>query len=205
MFNQPPTKRMNTLQNPSEFLLAILEGFLDGILVLTTQKHLLYCNNPAQRLCQRLLDKNATGAIPSEIWQVCEALLDSHQACPEKLVIMESEVKCEDVTLRVRVQWLAIEGLDPPCLLVRVQDQQQAIQTLAIAEAQNWNLTERERQVWMLRRSGLRRKQIANQLYISEDTVKKHLGNVKAKRQSHLDEAEWQQHHAHSTRTRHSA
>lgn len=189
---------MITSHSPSSLLLAILEGFLDGILVLTTEKQLLYINNPAHRWCQRLLDRHAMSAVPAEIWQVCEALFESYELQPEKCFVMESEIKHAEMTLRVRVQWLMLEGFEQPCVLVRLQDQCQSLQTLAIADAQTWHLTERESQVWVLRRSGLRRKQIAAKLYISEDTVKKHLGNIRTKRQSYLDEAEWQQDQARS-------
>lgn len=183
---------MNTSHGPSEFLLAILEGFLDGILVLTDRKQLLYINNTARRLCQRLLAKNASTSVPPAIWQMCESLMASQSASPEKLLVMESDVEHEEKRLRVRVQSLVLDGVDRPCLIVRLQDQQQAVQTMATAEAQKWQLTERESQVWLLRKAGLRRKQIAAELYISEDTVKKHLGNINAKRQSYLDEEEWQ-------------
>lgn len=184
---------MNTSQSPSEFLLAILEGFLDGILVLTDRKQLLYINNAAHRLCQRLLSKHPASSVPAPIWQVCESLLDNQKLYAEKQFVMESEVAYEEEKLRVRVQPLKLDGFDRPCLLVRLQDQHQAIQTLAIAEAQSWRLTERETQVWLLRRANLSRKQIASDLYISEDTVKKHLGNIHTKRQSYLDEEDWRQ------------
>lgn len=190
---QPPVKGMNTLQSPSKFLSAIVEGFLDGILVVTPQKQLLYINNPAYRICQRLEHHSTPHAVPVEIWQVCESLLTSHETHPEKMTEMETDLQCGELTLRIRVQWLMVEGMDQPCLLIRLQNQHESWQSMAIAEAQIWNLTERETQVWTLRRTGLRRKQIAAELYISEDTVKKHLGNVKAKRDSYLDEAAWQQ------------
>jgi DNA-binding CsgD family transcriptional regulator len=185
---------MNTSHGPSEFLLAILEGFLDGILVLTDRKQLLYINNTARRLCQRLLTKNAGTSVPPAIWQMCESLMANQHVYPEKLMVMESEVEHEEKRLRIRVQSLLLDGVDRPCLIVRLQDQQQVVQTMAIAEAQKWQLTERESQVWLLRRAGSRRKQIAAELYISEDTVKKHLGNINAKRQSYLDEEEWHTH-----------
>jgi DNA-binding CsgD family transcriptional regulator len=184
---------MNTLQSPSKFLLAILEGFLDGILVVTTQKQLLYINNPAYRICQRLQNHATTQAIPGEIWQVCESLLTTHETHPPKMTGMETDLQCGEITLRVRVQWLLVEGMDYPCILIRLQNQHESLQSMAIAEAQTWHLTTRETEVWTLRRTGLRRKQIAAELYISEDTVKKHLGNVKAKRDSYLDEAAWQE------------
>jgi DNA-binding CsgD family transcriptional regulator len=191
---------MNTSQAPSEFLLAILEGFLDGILVLTDEKKLLYINHTAHQLCQRLTTQNTVSPVPPEVWQICQALIERQARNSEKLVVMESEIGCTGMTLRVRVQWLSLTSLDRPCILIRLQDQQQTLQTLAIAEAQNWHLTEREAQVWTLRRSGRSRKQIASELFISEDTVKKHLGNIRPKRQSYLDEADWQLHHSHSAK-----
>lgn len=196
---------MTTTPIPSTFLLAILEGFLDGILVITDQKQLLYINHSAQHLCHRFNPDTTTTTIPQSIWQACEALIESQSLYPEKLVVMETEVDCGEIMLRVRVQWLTLAECDRPCLLVRLQDQQQATQTLAIAEAQNWHLTERETQVWLLRRAGLSRKQIASELYISEDTVKKHLGNVRAKRQCCLDEEVWQQQYSQSPKVLRSA
>jgi DNA-binding CsgD family transcriptional regulator len=125
---------------------------------------------------------------------MCESLMTNQHVYPEKIMVMESEVEHEEKRLRIRVQSLLLDGVDRPCLIVRLQDQQQVVQTMAVAEAQKWQLTERESQVWLLRRAGLRRKQIAAELYISEDTVKKHLGNINAKRQSYLDEEEWHTH-----------
>jgi DNA-binding CsgD family transcriptional regulator len=106
-------------------------------------------------------------------------------------VVVESEVECEDAKLRIRAQWLNLEAVETPCLLVRLQDENQAMQGLAIAEAQSWGLTERETQVWVRRRAGCSRKQIAEELYIALDTVKKHLKNIQTKRQIYLDEHEW--------------
>jgi DNA-binding CsgD family transcriptional regulator len=180
---------MNNLNRPLEFLQAVLESFVDGILVLTEQKEQKYANQMAVRLCQQL---NGTSAvIPKEVWQVCEALIGSRELYPDQSVVVESEVECEDAKLRIRAQWLNIEAIEPPCLLVRLQDENQVIQGLAIAEAQSWGLTERETDVWIRRRAGYSRKQIAEELYIALDTVKKHLKNIQTKRQTYLDEHEW--------------
>ena len=184
---------MKPLQRPPEFLQAVLEGFLDGILVLTDQKQLLYANQTAERLCHRSSQAlQSSLSLPREIWRACEALIDSRSLYPDRLLVIESEMEAKETALRVRVQWLSLQEFERPCLLVRLQDQQQAAQSLAIAEAQTWRLTDRETQVWGLRRSGSSRKQIAAELHISEDTVKKHLGNIHSKRQIHLDETEWQ-------------
>lgn len=180
---------MNTSNSPLEFLQAVLESFVDGILVLTEHKEQKYANQMAVQLCQQLTGKSY--AIPQEVWQVCEALIGSRELYPNQPVVVESEVECEVTKLRIRAQWLSFEAFQCPCLLVRLQDQNQASQGLAIAEAQSWGLTERETQVWIRRRAGYNRKQIAEELYIALDTVKKHLKNIQTKRQNYLDEHEW--------------
>jgi DNA-binding CsgD family transcriptional regulator len=54
-------------------------------------------------------------------------------------------------------------------------------------EAQYFGLTPRESEVWDLRNQGRSRREIADHLYISIDTVKKHLANIQIKRQTYLD------------------
>ncbi len=181
---------METLKSPQEFLQAILEGFVDGILVLTDQKEQLYANATATRLCHHL-SQQKQDPMPREIWQVCEALIDSREVYPNQPIVMETEAECAEMKLQIRAQWLQLAAMDRPCLLVRLQDQNQCTQGLALAEAQAWRLTNREAQVWRMRRAGYSRKQIANDLYIVPDTVKKHLKNIQVKRQSFLDEEEW--------------
>jgi DNA-binding CsgD family transcriptional regulator len=186
-----PQLLMETRKSPQEFLQAILEGFVDGILVLTEQQEALYANATARHFCHQLNPAGSRVWLPREVWQVCEALIDSRSLCPDRGFVIESEVNTDLLKLRIRAQWLQLDGLDQPGLLVRLQDQNQAMQSLAIAEAQTWNLTERETQVWLLRRSGYTRKQIAAELHIALDTVKKHLKNVQLKRLNYLSEDEW--------------
>jgi DNA-binding CsgD family transcriptional regulator len=180
---------MNTLNRPLEFLQAVLESFVDGILVLTEQKEQKYANQMALQLCQQLAGKSSV--VPQEVWKVCEALIGSRELYPDQAVVVESEVECQDAKLRIRAQWLNGEGVEPRCLLIRLQDENQTIQGLAIAEAQSWGLTQRETEVWVRRRAGCHRKQIAEELFIALDTVKKHLKNIQTKRQIYLDEHEW--------------
>jgi DNA-binding CsgD family transcriptional regulator len=182
---------MNTSTSSQGFLQAILESFVDGILVLTEQQDVYYANETAKQIGQRLTD-NLETVVPKEVWQVCEALIDSREIYPDHAFVLEQEVERSMLKLRIRVQWLKLEQAEQPYLLVRLQDENQSFRGLAIAEAQNWGLTNRETQVWMLRRLGWERKEIATELYITLDTVKKHLKNIQMKRQTYLNEMEWQ-------------
>lgn len=132
-------------------LQAVLESFVDGILVLTDQQELHYANTTAQQLCLQLTGK--VGILPDIIWQACTALIDSRDLYPNQPIVLESEVESDTIKLRIRVQWLQLDTLDRPCLLVRLHDQNQAAQGLAIAEAQTWKLSPRETEVWLRRRA----------------------------------------------------
>jgi DNA-binding NarL/FixJ family response regulator len=176
---------MSNSTSPHFLLQAVLESFVDGILVLTDQQELHYANTTAQELCFQLTGKSEV--LPDIIWQACQALIDSRDLYPNQPIVLESEVASATVNLRIRVQWLQLDTVASPCLLVRLQDQNQAAQGLAIAEAHTWKLSPRETEVWTRRRASNTRKQIAADLYIAEDTVKKHLKNIQIKRQLYVD------------------
>jgi DNA-binding CsgD family transcriptional regulator len=181
---------MFVLERFGNFLQAVLEGFVDGILVLSDNKEVIYANTTAQEICTRLQQDN-TDTLPIEISRMSQALIDSQQLYPLRPVTLESEVINENITLRLRAQWLNLETCEHPCLLIQLQDQKQSLHSLAIAEAQQWNLTPREAEVWLLRRTGCNRREIATALYIALDTVKKHLKNIQIKRQSIEQKQDW--------------
>ncbi len=68
-----------------------------------------------------------------------------------------------------------------------IEDRNRSDQALATLEMLRYGLTPREREVWMLRRSGRSYQEIADALYISVDTVKRHLKNINTKRQEGLE------------------
>ena len=186
-----PFMNTSTLDSPHLFLHAVLEGFIDGILVLTEQQKIIYANAKANTICAQL-PKVGKQALPKDIQRICHALIESRELYRDHPVILEFEVATPTAVFRIRAQWLVVEAIGQPCLLLRLQDENQSVQGLAIAEAQNWGLTPRETEVWLLRRAGHSRKAIAADLYIAIDTVKKHLKNVHLKRQLALDEEQWQ-------------
>jgi DNA-binding CsgD family transcriptional regulator len=183
---------MNYPEGTDAFLQAVLEGFVDGIVVLSDRQEVIYINTTAQSICAQLL-KGAKQTLPPEIQQAYEALVESRDLYGDRSVTIESEVVTSESRFRVRAQWLSLELVQRPCVLLRLQDQNQATQGLAMTEAQKWDLTPRETEVWLLRRSGQAYKQIAAALYIAPDTVKKHLKNIHLKRQAAQDEVDWQQ------------
>lgn len=176
---------------PESFLQAVLESFVDGVLVLTEAQEIIYANTTVQKICAELKPVQ-TDALPEELQRLCEALVESRELYPHQSIALESELITPTTTYRLQAQWLVLAAMEHPCILLRLQDQNQSVQGLAIAEAQRWGLTARETEVWLLRRAGCLRKEIATTLFIALDTVKKHLKNIESKRQAALDEDDWQ-------------
>lgn len=173
------SKHLNLLQ-------AIIEGFMDGVLILTDQGELIHANQRALRICQQFSSEQLQpNLVPLPIWRICESLLDSRELFPEQTMIIEVEIDTYNAeVLRVRVRWLQFDPSDAPNLLVTIENRSQSTNNTAFTEAQQYNLTPRESEVWSLRRANYSYKEIAAKLYITTNTVKKHLKNVYAKQQT---------------------
>ncbi|MDZ7958701.1 MAG: helix-turn-helix transcriptional regulator [Aulosira sp. DedQUE10] len=172
-----------------DLLQAMIESFIDGILIVTTGGKLVHANEYARSICRQLVPKEAaSNAIPEEIWRICESLIESRELFPNEKIIIEAEIEpTPTVKLRLRVRWLQLCVNKHNFLLVTLEDCHQYSQSIAIADAKKYNLTDRETEVWQLRRANLSYKEIANQLYITINTVKKHLKNIHAKQQERED------------------
>ncbi len=164
-------------------LQAILES-LDGILVLTAQGEWINANRFANQVCQQLQSGQRTNqTVPAEIWKICQSLIESRELFPDHELILCDEIITHDaLTLRIRVRWLHLETVDQPCLLVTLEDHQKSVHNMAIAEAHKYGLTPSETKVWLLYRGDCSYKKIAETLYITPNTVKKHMKSIHAKR-----------------------
>ena len=188
-------ERPNTQQRQLDeiFLQGVLEGFVDGVLVLTENGEVIHANNYARQLCHRLSKNNSQpNLVPLDIWRACLALIDSKKTYPERFVIMESMITdSQSTTLRIRTRWFQLEPSECPYILVTIEDQRQSTQSLASLEIHKYGLTRREADVWLLRRANYSYKQIAAQLFISLNTVKKHMRNIMAKQEMVLHTQEF--------------
>ncbi|NEO23464.1 MULTISPECIES: helix-turn-helix transcriptional regulator [unclassified Moorena] len=166
-------------------LQGVLEGFIDGVLILNTQGELLHSNEIARVLCEQLTpnSKHFT-VVPQEIWRVCQALKDSDEFYRDQSVIIDSEITTShSTTFRIRARWLNLRISEQPYILVTLEDQRQSIHSIALAEVHKYGLTAREAEVWLLRRVNYSYKEIAAELFVTLNTVKKHMKNIRAKQQ----------------------
>lgn len=184
--NSLERQNYQTSQSDGLFLQSVLESFFDGILVLTEQKQLIHANELARQICQQLTQgKPGQDLIPKEIWRVCQALIESRSLYEEQPVIIESEITTNKLkTVRIRTRWIKLSEIQQTCLLVILEDRHQSVQNLALAEVDKYGLTPREAEVWLLRRTNTPLKEIAAELTISINTVKKHLKHIYAKRET---------------------
>jgi DNA-binding CsgD family transcriptional regulator len=175
-------------------LQSILECLGDGILIVTDAGEVIHANRYAQQLCRRM--GTYSGSMPTlhqSIWRICQSLIKKRNFSSDYLekgtvshrtIILDEELRVNESLIRVRVRWLNLEEVACPCLLITLEDQYESARYRAIAEALKYGLTNRETEVWLLKRIGCTYKQIAAQLHIAEDTVKKHIKNIYARREA---------------------
>lgn len=176
---RPSTAKNSVLQSSNPVFQVLVESLIDGAMILTNTGELVVSNNSASQICCQLthqLTQNLS-RVPQQIWCCCQALVEN------QLKFIEDEIKTDEAgAIRIRAWWLASNVVEQPHLFVTLEDQDQAIKYRAEAEAHKYGLTERETQVWMLRRAGYSYKAVAAELHIAEDTVKKHIKSIHAKR-----------------------
>jgi DNA-binding CsgD family transcriptional regulator len=177
--------------NARAFFEAVMEGFWDGILILTQQGEVFHANQRALELCNLLGSGACQSAktLPPCLWSMCEQVIDGQQVfCDPSLVFTQTLDCIEKRSVRARVQWLALEAAPSPYLLVMLEDQTATARAAAMLESVQFGLTPRETEVWILRSINYSYEEIAEELFITLNTVKCHLKSVYAKRKEVLGE-----------------
>lgn len=162
----------------------LLEGFADGVLLLTQEGSCLYSNQEGHRLCQVLKDgQHSADAVPLGVWLMCRHMVESRSLfADEALVPTQTLTGAKDQLVRAKVQWLELPPGPDAYLLVLLEDQSRSAQATALLEAVRYKLTPREKDVWLLRHANCSYKEIAAKLFLSVNTVKRHLKSISAKR-----------------------
>ncbi len=172
----------------ANFLQEVIEGLEDGILILSQTGEVIHANASAHRLLCQLNHGNFNqNFVPPVIWNLCESLLSSRYLFSDKLIILSDEIVVNKSNIfRVRVRLLDLDGFEVPCLLVTIENQYESLKSLAITEVKKFDLTPREAEIWFLYRNNYSYKEIATKLYITINTVKKHMKNIHNKRQAQI-------------------
>lgn len=182
MSSQVVAIESSVLKAECDLLQSIVESLVDGVLIVTKQGEWVYGNYKAYQICQQLnLGKLMPSSIPGAIWQICQVIF-AKNSCLEKPTVIEGEVGLEGMTqYRIRVRWLQLEEMQHPYLLVTLEDRGEAARNRAIAESHQYGLTPRQAEVWLLHRMGLTYRTMAAQLYVTPNTIKRHMKDIYAK------------------------
>jgi DNA-binding CsgD family transcriptional regulator len=174
----------------ANFLQEVIEGLEDGILILSPTGEVVHSNASANRLCCQFNQDNFNlNFVPPAIWNLCESLLSSRYLFSDKLLILSDEIVLDKSNIfRIRVRLLDLDGFEVPCLLVTIENQYESVKNVALTEVKKFDLTPREAEIWFLYRSNYSYKEIAMKLYITINTVKKHMKNIHTKRQANLSD-----------------
>ncbi|MGF1521069.1 MAG: helix-turn-helix transcriptional regulator [Leptolyngbyaceae cyanobacterium] len=167
---------------------ASLEPHIGSVLVLTEDLKVLYATASLPNRLEELTEPETNGTVVTqEVALICQVLKQSRDRFPGQNWAIEFDIFTKTGTvLHIRSRWLKLEGIDSPCILLVVEDRQQLVQDMVRNEAEDWGLTAREQEVWFLHQDGCTYRQIAEKLYITINTVKKHMRNVHGKRKSQL-------------------
>ncbi len=186
-----PSPRLDNVVVAQEFkqpllFQGIIEGLVDGILILTRRGERVHDNEAARQICRQLMpDAAHPTALPDEIRHLYKTLIESVELFPAQKTVLEDEIVFDSsVAFRLRVQWLKLMEAEPPLILVTLEDCRRSQQSKLFSDAQKYGLTPRETEIWQLYRSNQTYKQIGAKLFVTINTVKKHMKSIHAKRKS---------------------
>ncbi|MBT9316483.1 helix-turn-helix transcriptional regulator [Leptothoe spongobia] len=170
----------------------------EGLLLLDEAGQLIQSNPKARELCRifqpgfkshpsEQLSHCAEVTLPSQLTRHYESLLASQLKLPEQPFRLSEEIFLDTgVRIKLNVERVFLGRHCSPYLLVRLEDMTQTAQQQACWDAHRYRLTQREHEVWTLHLQGLSYQKMSDRLFISRDTVSKHMKSVYSKRRNVL-------------------
>ncbi|MGJ3249121.1 MAG: helix-turn-helix transcriptional regulator [Elainellaceae cyanobacterium] len=165
-------------------LKGLLEGGLGGVLLITENGKVHYANRLACKiLSQSSHDDWQWERLIQGIWDLYQAVLDSQDEYP---FAHESTLMIPHVgQIVLRGRWFRMEYPASSLVFLTLDHRYHLDHERAIANLTHYNLTPREMEVWLLRQANYSYKEIATELFITLNTVKKHMKNIYAKLKAH--------------------
>jgi DNA-binding CsgD family transcriptional regulator len=166
----------------------VLENLQYGILILSETGDVIHANASADNIFRQLnQDNSEVNVLLLTIWNLCKLLLKTQKFLREKNIVVSDEVIIDKSNIfLIRVRKLDINRFSSPFLLVTVENRYESIKNIALTEAIKYSLSQREAEIWCLHRAKYSYREIASYLFISINTVKKHIKNIHIKQQIFL-------------------
>lgn len=189
-FNSQPFENESVI---SSLLQTALDNLVDGLLIVAASGRILQANAMANQVCRSLISKDELGSglsqVPSSLWSLCHPIFKNIASGIETHLGLEMDITdAQHQPIRVRIQPLNLKVQQEDCLMLILEDRQQANRRRAMADGKRYGLTPREVDVWELRLRNLSYEDISHTLFITENTVKKHVKSILAKRRVYGDE-----------------
>lgn len=164
----------------------IIPCVLDGVIVFDQQNRLLYVNSKAATIVQKIAQNSQSlEGIPMEIVYIKRFMVEAKEKFPHQNWLSQSTIFVDCLAVfHVHARWIKDNNSGQYYLLLKMEDQNQFSQDLALEEAKRLGLTLREQEVWLLHRANYTYKQIAEALEITPNTVKKHMKSILVKQRS---------------------
>ena len=170
-----------------------LTKLTNGILIITEGSQVLYANDCACRILRQVgQQRHSAEVIPKEISYLCDSIVDIRRRFPGQHWVMKTKICINSaVTFSVTARYMKLDTLGKSCIVFELRDQYQLIKNMAMNEAREYSLTERETEIWLLQRANYTYKQIALELFIAPNTVKKHMQNIHLKQKAASEDCLW--------------
>lgn len=177
-------------KNQDAIVQEALTKLTDGVLIITEERKIAFANECACRILRQInQDREHAEVIPKEINFLCDSLLEIRRQFPDQHWMVTNKICISSsVTLSVHARYMRLDTLGKYCIVLVLKDQYQLIKTVSLEEAKKYNLTDRETEIWLLQRANYTYKQIASELFIAPNTVKKHMQNIHLKRRGASDD-----------------
>ena len=176
-------KKSNSQYIEPFLLLNIIEYSKQGILLMNEDGQPIYANNEAMKIMNKMVQRQFRKIlIPDEIHHIYRTLAESRHFSPRQNWLIESKIAIDySTSFDIKARWIKLELMPQSCMLVTMQEQNEFIKDVVSDEAEQYGLTPREKEVWMLHQTHYTYKEIAAELDITPNTVKKHMKNILAK------------------------
>lgn len=180
----------NTINFQDPTVQEVLTQLTDGVLIITPEKKIVYANECACRILRQVnQDRENPESIPKEITYLCNSLSDIRRQFPGQHWFINTKICVNSsITFSVHVRYMKLNSLGKDCIVLILKDHYQMIKGIAQEEARKFNLTDRETEIWLLQRANYTYKQIASELFIAPNTVKKHMQNIHLKQKGLCDD-----------------
>jgi DNA-binding CsgD family transcriptional regulator len=161
-----------------------------GFLIFSSALRLVYSDQQARKLCNLINQleqgKPAKGIIPARIFKACHSIIDALQSGPSATDGEPLQVKAVLGNRQQQVLVLAIalpDSHDPSQsrILIILEEAKSQSRLIVRAAQKRFRLREKETLVVQHLLKGWTNKEIANEMRVSEQTVKEHIKNIMKK------------------------